>query len=80
MLTPEPYELRDLAVLKLFFGADTTDLARVQIETHKQKLAEYEQLMKQAPANVSRGVLLAGELGIRHERETIKFWSEQVQN
>ncbi len=80
VLTPEPYELRDLAVLKLFFGADTTDLARVQIETHKQKLAEYEQLMKQAPANVSRGVLLAGELGIRHERETIKFWSEQVQN
>lgn len=78
VLTPEPYELRDLAVLKLFFGADTTDLARVQIETHKQKLAEYEQLMKQAPANVSRGVLLAGELGIRHERETIKFWSEQV--
>jgi PadR family transcriptional regulator AphA len=79
VLTPEPYELRDLAVLKLFFGADTDDLAKVQIETHTQKLAEYEELRKHAPDNVRKGVLLAGELGIRHERETIKFWSEQVQ-
>lgn len=78
VLTPEPYELRDLAVLKLFFGAKIGDLAKVQIETHKQKLAEYEELKRQAPDNAPKGALLAGELGIRHERETIKFWSEQV--
>jgi PadR family transcriptional regulator, regulatory protein AphA len=78
VLTPEPYELRDLAVLKLFFGADTGDLAEVQVETHKQKLAEYEALKKQAPDTAPKGALLAGELGIRHERVTIKFWSEQV--
>lgn len=86
VLTPEPYELRDLAVLKLFFGADPGDLAEVQVETHKRKLTEYEELnkqakemQKQAPGNIPRGVLLAGELGIRHERETVSFWTEQVQ-
>ena len=79
VLTPEPYELRDLAVLKLFFGAKISDLAEVQIETHRQKLAEYEELKKQAPKNAPKGALLAGELGIRHERVTIKFWSEQTQ-
>ena len=43
VLTPEPYMLRDLALLKPFFGADVQALARVQLETHRRKLAEYEQ-------------------------------------
>jgi DNA-binding PadR family transcriptional regulator len=79
VLTPEPYELRDLAVLKLFFGADARDLAEVQVETHRQKLSEYETVHKQAAGAVPSGVRLALELGIRHERETIRFWSEHTQ-
>ena len=38
-LAPEPYMLRDPALLKLFFGADPHQLAEVQLETHRQKLA-----------------------------------------
>lgn len=83
ILTPEPYELRDLAVLKLFFGADAHDLAEVQIETHRQKLAEYDAVRgqaEQAGEQVPSGARLALELGIRHERETIRFWSEHAQD
>ena len=47
VLTPELYMLRDLALLKLFFGADPRELAEVQLETHRQRLTEYETL--QAP-------------------------------
>ncbi len=50
VLTPEPYVLRDLALLKLFFGADVRELAEAQVETHRQKLSEYESLGEQMPS------------------------------
>jgi PadR family transcriptional regulator, regulatory protein AphA len=77
VLTPEPYVLRDLALLKLFFGADVHDLAEGQLETHRQKLAEHLALAELDPGSGPRGPWLALELGIRHERETVRFWSEQ---
>lgn len=79
VLTPEPYVLRDLALLKLFFGADAHALAEVQLETHRQKLAEYETLMEQTVDYSSAGPRLALDLGTRHERETVSFWREQAQ-
>jgi PadR family transcriptional regulator AphA len=78
VLTPEPYVLRDLALLKLFFGADVSELAKVQLETHRKKLAEYESLSAHDPGSGPRGPWLALELGTRHERETVHFWSEHV--
>jgi DNA-binding PadR family transcriptional regulator len=45
--TPELYELRDLALLKLFLGANARQLAEAQLETHKQRLLEYEALHDQ---------------------------------
>lgn len=78
ILTPEPYVLRDLALLKLFFGADVQDLAEAQVETHRQKLAEYEALAEQDTGEGRRGPWLALELGTRHERETAAFWSERA--
>jgi PadR family transcriptional regulator AphA len=78
VLTPEPYVLRDLALLKLFFGANAGDLAEVQLETHRQKLAEYKALGEQDTGAGPRGPWLALDLGIRHERETVRFWSEHV--
>ena len=69
------YELRDVATLKLFFGADPEPLAREQLQAHRELLAEYEQLragLEQAPS----GWRLALQLGIGHEREFIRFWSE----
>ena len=78
ILTPEPYVLRDPALLKLFFGADAGELANAQLETHRQKLTEYEALRASDPGDGRRGPWLALELGIRHERETVHFWEEQV--
>jgi len=80
VLTPEPYMLRDLALLKLFFGADSRELAKVQLETHQQKLSEYEALRETAIAYGLPGARLALELGTRHERETVNFWAEQARS
>jgi PadR family transcriptional regulator AphA len=78
-LTPELYMLRDLALLKLFFGADIPQLAEIQLETHRTRLAEYETLHEQMMTSQGpAGPRLSLELGIRHERETIDFWAEQV--
>jgi PadR family transcriptional regulator AphA len=79
VLTPEPYMLRDLALLKLFFGADARELAEAQLQTHRQKLAEYETLLEQSAEYSSAGPRLALDLGTRHERETVSFWTEQAQ-
>jgi hypothetical protein len=78
VLTPESYVLRDLALLKLFFGANARELAEAQIETHRTKLAEYEALAGQDSGAGPRGPWLALDLGIRHERETVQFWSEHA--
>lgn len=79
LLTPEPYVLRDLALLKLFFGADAKALAEIQLETHRQKLAEYEAFLAQTTDQAPQGPLLALDLGIRHERETVDFWKQHAQ-
>ncbi len=69
------YELRDAATLKLFFGGDPATLAATQLDAHRRRLSEYEQL-RAAIAKVPRGQLLALECGIGHEREFIRFWSQ----
>jgi DNA-binding PadR family transcriptional regulator len=68
------YELRDAATLKLFFGGDPAQLAATQLDAHRRRLKEYEQLRADIP-HAPRGQLLALECGIGHEREFIRFWS-----
>ncbi len=69
-------EVRDLAILQLFCGADPAALAEVQIDTHQGKLDEYLALRDRlAGQETSRGMLLALEAGIGFEREMIRFWS-----
>jgi hypothetical protein len=71
--------MRDLALLKLFFGADIRELAAVQLETHRKRLTEYETLHTlMAGQKGPAGPRLSLELGIRHERETVDFWAEQA--
>jgi DNA-binding PadR family transcriptional regulator len=77
-LTPEPYVLRDVALLKLFFGANVRELAEGQLETHRRKLAEYKALGELNPGAGQRGPWLALDLGLRHERVTVRFWSEHA--
>lgn len=67
-------ELREPALLKLFFGADPARLASVQLPAHRQKLAEYEAIRDGMPPEVPEGPRLALEAGILHERHSIEFW------
>ena len=55
--TGEIAELRDQAILKLFFGADPAGLGPPQIEAHCAKLAEYEQIRASLADDVPRGVV-----------------------
>lgn len=73
----ELYELRDAATLKLFFGGDPDKLAATQLQAHKRRLAEYEELRKGVDA-LPEGQRLALECGLGHEREFIRFWSRVV--
>jgi DNA-binding PadR family transcriptional regulator len=69
-------ELREPAVLKLFFGADPAAIARAQIPAHREKLAEYEGIRDNMSEAVPEGPRLALEAGIRNERTFIEFWEE----
>ncbi len=72
--TDQLSELRDLGLLKLFFGADPAELAEVQLEAHRRKLAEYEALRGFDQGEEPRGPWLTLESGIGHQREWIRFW------
>jgi PadR family transcriptional regulator AphA len=67
-------ELRAPALLKLFFGADPVELAKVQVEAHRRKLAEYEEIRDTMPDNVPAGPRLALDAGIASERHQIDWW------
>ncbi len=77
--TDELPELRDVALLKLFFDADAPPLADAQLAAHRRKLGEYEQLMRQVGDNLPPGPLATLEAGIAHEREWVRYW-EHLRN
>ena len=72
--TDEIPELRAPALLKLFFGADPAELAPIQVEAHKRKLAEYEEIRATMPESVPEGPRLALDAGIASERQQIEWW------
>lgn len=73
----DTYELRDTATLKLFMGADPATLAEAQVAAHAALLAEYEALHAElSQTDTPEGWRLALELGIGHEREFVRFWSQ----
>jgi DNA-binding PadR family transcriptional regulator len=73
----ETYELRDPALLKLFFGGDPKDLARAQVEAYERKLAEYQQI-RAAGGEAPEGPRLAVEAGIEHARASIRYWKRML--
>lgn len=73
--TAELTELRDLALLKVFFGGDPKAMAAAQAPAHEAKLAEYEELRDQAAEDLPDGVLISLEAGIEAERGWAGFWS-----
>lgn len=72
--TSEIYELRDVGLLKLFFGADPKVIAPAQLEAHRGKLAEYEALHQAAGELGPPGPKLVLESGIAHERVYVEYW------
>ena len=74
--TEELPELRDNALLKIFFGADPALFAHARLEAHSRKLESYEALRDRAAPGTPTGPLRALEAGIGHEREWVRYWSE----
>jgi DNA-binding PadR family transcriptional regulator len=68
-------DMRDLATLKMFFGADPQKLAQAQTKLHQDTLAYY--LSLRGADGVDGGPLLALEVGIAHERAMVRFWKGQ---
>src|SRR3954469_10556803 len=74
--TTDLAELREPALLKLFFGADPGALAAVQIPANEERLAEYDRIRAEMGDDVPAGPRQALEMGIRFERAAIAFWEE----
>ena len=76
--TSELAELREPALLKLFFGADPKRLAAAQLDANRKRLAEYEAIRASIPDDAPSGPRRALEMGIRVEQAAIAFWEEQA--
>jgi PadR family transcriptional regulator, regulatory protein AphA len=68
-------EVRDLSLLKLFFGGDPSALARTQLAGHRAKLESYRALLDGDTGDEPRGPRRTLEAGLAHEREWVRFWS-----
>ena len=71
--TDEMPQLRDLAILKVFFGADPENIARVRLLAHQARLKNYE-LLREAGGVSYPGPRRAIEAAIAHERTSIRYW------
>lgn len=74
--TEEPTELRDLAMLKIFFGADPAEMAAAQLPVRRAKVAAYERLRDRLDEDAPAGIRLILDAGIGHEREWVRLWTE----
>jgi PadR family transcriptional regulator, regulatory protein AphA len=73
--SPAP-ELRDVSLIKLFFGADPHPIAERQVAAHEQMLTTYEELhsMLSLAPDSPRGPISTLEVGIRHEEAMVAYW------
>lgn len=72
-------ELRDPALLRLYFGAQTRpggvgDLARRAATVHREQLAALESLIADPPARADLHQLSTLALAARYETQAIAFW------
>lgn len=69
-------ELRDISLLKVFFGADPRPIAREQAGAHRAKLLEYRELEQELDGAEDTGQLTALRAGIGHETEWVRYWAD----
>src|SRR5439155_16284979 len=69
-------ELRDVSLIKLFFGADQHAIAERQVTAHEQLLATYLEIhaMLSLARDAPRGPISTLDVGIRHERAMVDYW------
>jgi PadR family transcriptional regulator, regulatory protein AphA len=75
-------EIRDIGLLKLFFGdladsADIVRLAQTQRAAHQERLALYELVDAQRPPGAAGATI---RLGIAYERAAAAFWDSIEEN
>ena len=81
--TADPTVIRDLGLLKLFFGGETgreerRALAAEQHQAHLVRLAEYQALREQVADLATPWALATLEMGLRFEHLAVDFWAEQL--
>jgi len=69
-------ELRDIGLLKVFFGADPGPIAVGQLRAHREKLREYTELEQALSGTEVAGPMTTLRAGIGHEREWIRYWAD----
>jgi PadR family transcriptional regulator, regulatory protein AphA len=80
--TPAPVELRDLGLLKLYFGSLTDaqtlrTMAKNQATMHRQRLQEYEAIVQGIARLPDTAFALATlQMGLRYEEASISFWED----
>jgi PadR family transcriptional regulator, regulatory protein AphA len=72
--TTEYTELRDLAFLKLFFGADPAAMAETQLAALRPLLQSYKALRALDDGEGPRGPRQTLEAGIDHVKTSIRIW------
>jgi DNA-binding PadR family transcriptional regulator len=77
-LPDAPYQLRDPATLRLFFGAEPGPLAEHQVAAHRDRLAALER-QRDRVTEAPEGWGLTLELGISEEQGFIRFWSKLLE-
>jgi PadR family transcriptional regulator AphA len=74
-------ELRDPALLQVFFGADPALVAPSRAEAHRRQLAEYETLRAAMGDEPSlAGPALTLDLGIAVARQSVKYWERLAES
>src|SRR3954454_19276755 len=72
-------ELRDLALLKVYFGGDPRAIAERQLPAHEAKLAEYQAIYDALGDDPDlAGPARTLEAGMAHEREWVSYWKRQA--
>jgi DNA-binding PadR family transcriptional regulator len=68
-------ELRDLSLLKMFFGGDAAKLAVAQRAAHERKLDYYRSILAGDTGGEPRGPLRTLRAGVSHEQEWVRYWA-----
>ena len=77
--TQEFPELRDLAFLKLYFGADPTAMAKAQLAVLRPLLKAYEAMLALDSGVGPRGPVQTLQTGVEHVRVAIDSWERIAQ-